>query len=109
MARDYGLEEVVREELGNLSGLTEKPMFGGLVWLVHGHLLCGARDDGLLVRLGKGNDGWALAIEGITPMVSGGRPMTGWIWAAEDAYGDDALRAELIARALAFVRALPPK
>jgi len=30
-------------------------MFGGLAWLAHGNLLCGARDAGMLVRLGKDN------------------------------------------------------
>ncbi len=109
MARDYGLEEVIREDLGLIPGLAEKPMFGGLAWLLGGHLLCGARDDGLLIRLGKGNDAWALEIEGIRPMTSGRRAMTGWVRAEALAFGDDAIRARLIAESLAFVRSLPPK
>lgn len=56
--RDLGLEELVRQELGERPGLSEKPMFGGLAFLLNGNLVCGARDDGMLVRLGKGNDGW---------------------------------------------------
>lgn len=58
MARDAGLEEAIRELLHDVDGLGEKRMFGGLAWLIDGRLLCAARTDGALVRLGKGLDGW---------------------------------------------------
>lgn len=109
MARDEGLEELIRGELATIAGLREKAMFGGIAWLLDGHLLCAARDDGMLVRLGKGCDGWALKMAGVRPMINGGRPMTGWVRATESAFGDDALRARLIENALQFVRSLPPK
>jgi hypothetical protein len=109
MARDEGLEELLRDELGSERGLTEKAMFGGRAWLLGGHLLCGARDDGMLVRLGAGEDGWALATPGVVPMISRGRRMRGWVRAGPRAYGDDALRAKLLGAALAFVRSLPEK
>ncbi len=109
MARDPGLEHMLRDVLQARPGLTEKAMFGGWAWLVHRHLLCGARDDGVLVRLGKGNDGWALAIPGIVPMLSRGRAMAGWIRVAPETFADDALAARLLREATAFVRTLPPK
>jgi hypothetical protein len=109
MARDEGLEALLTEELQGEKGLTEKAMFGGLAWLVNGHLLCGARNDGMLVRLGKGNDAWALKTRGIVPMVMGERRMHGWVRAVPEAYGDDALRRKLLDAALAFVRSLPNK
>jgi hypothetical protein len=109
MARDAGLEELLREDLADERGLAEKPMFGGIAWLLHGNLLCGARDDGMLARLGKGNDAWALALPDIIPMISRGRPMPGWVRAGPAAFGDDALRRKLLAAALGFVRSLPRK
>ncbi|WP_349434937.1 TfoX/Sxy family protein [Pararhizobium sp. A13] len=109
MARDAGLEELIRQELGERSGLSEKPMFGGLAFLLDGNLLCGARNDGMLVRLGKGNDGWALALAGIELMVMGDRQMNGWVRAGVKAYGDDALRKRLLDAALAYVLSLPSK
>ncbi len=109
MARDEGLEELLRADLAAAPGLTEKPMFGGRAWLMNGNLLCGARDDGMLVRLGADRDGWALKTPGIAPMISRGRAMRGWVRAAPEAYGDDALRRKLLDAALAFVRALPAK
>jgi hypothetical protein len=109
MARDAGLEELVRENLDTMSRLSERPMFGGWAWLLDGNLLCGARDDGVLVRPGKGNDQWALEIDGIVPMVSRGRVMSGWVRVAPDAFADDALAVRLLAAAEAFVRTLPAK
>jgi hypothetical protein len=109
MTRDGGLEELLREELRPQSGLGEKAMFGGWAFLLNEHLLCCARDDGMLVRLGKGNDGWALALPGIEQMLSGERMMHGWVRAGPEAYGNDMLRKRLLTAALEFVRALPPK
>lgn len=109
MARDRGLEETVSDDLRHLDGLGVKTMFGGVAWLWQGNLLCGARDDGILARLGKGNDGWAVAMPGIAPMVMGARRMEGWVRLSPDAVGDDALRQRLLRAAEDFVRTLPPK
>ena len=109
MARDEGLEQLLREDLAGESGLTETLMFGGRAWLLNGNLLCGARDDGMLARLGRDRDGWALALPDIVPMIARGRPMQGWVRAGPAAFGDDALRRRLIDAALAFVRSLPAK
>lgn len=109
MARDEGLEELLREDLKAERGLTEKAMFGGRAWLLNGNLLCGARHDGMLVRLGKGNDGWALEMPGVIPMILRGRRMQGWVRAGAAAFGNDALRRRLMNAALAFVRSLPSK
>jgi hypothetical protein len=109
MARDEGLEQLLRESLGSKPGVTEKAMFGGRAWLLDGHLLCGARDDGMLVRLGVDNEGWALETRDIVPMISRGRRMRGWVRAGPGAFGDDALRVKLLDAALAFVRSLPAK
>jgi len=109
MARDEGLEDLIRSDLPHGLALTEKAMFGGLAWLVEGNLALGARGDGMLVRLGKGNDGWALALNDVGPMMMRDRRMDGWVRAGPSAYGDDTVRARLIEAALAFVKGLPPK
>ena len=109
MARDAGLEEIINDDLESEFELRQKPMFGGWAWLLDGKLLCGARDDGMLIRLGKGNDAWALQIPGIVPMISRGRIMQGWVRADSQVYGDDDLRSKLLSCALSFVRSLPEK
>ena len=109
MARNKVLEELLGDDLAQVHGITEKAMFGGRAWLLNGNLLCGARNDGMLVRLGKGNDAWALATTGIAPMIMQGRPMQGWVRAAPEAYEDEALRRKLLKAALEFNRSLPKK
>ena len=83
-------------------------MFGGMAWLLHGHLLCGAREDGMLVRLGKGHDGWALALPGIAPMAMRDRPMRAGPRRPGRVRRRRA-RRKLLQAALAFVRSLPAK
>jgi len=109
MARDKGLEELLESDLMGVRGLTQKAMFGGMAWLLNGNLLLGAREDSLLVRLGKDRDGWALKQPGVEQMVMQGRSMNGWVRANQEAYGRDTLRTKLIAAALEFCRALPKK
>jgi hypothetical protein len=109
MARDTGLEQLIRDEFADLSGLSEKTMFGGWALMLNGNLLCGARDDGMLVRLGKGTDEWALQIPGVLQMISGGRPMQGWVRANAAVYSDQALRRRLLDAALSYVKSLPAK
>ena len=109
MPRDKGLEELLTDNLAGVEGLTQKPMFGGLAWLLHGNLLCGASHRGMLVRLGKDNDAWALKIPGITLMVMQGRKMDGWVRAAPEVYGAAALRQKLLKAALDYNRTLPKK
>ena len=37
MARDIGLEELLKEELGDMPGLSEKTMFGGWALMLNGN------------------------------------------------------------------------
>lgn len=110
MARDKGLEALLNDELASRPEIRQKAMFGGLAWLWNGNLLCAARKNGgMLVRLGKGNDAWALEIDGVTPMIMNGRKMSGWVSASPDVYANDAMRERLLAAAMEFVKSLPAK
>ena len=119
MPRDPGLEELIKSNLTHTRGLTEKAMFGGWTYLLHGNLLCGARRGSLLLRVGKDNEAWATEIPGVATAIMGGRPrsersgvepfLSGWVRATPDAYGKDAPRQKLIDAALAFTNSLPKK
>jgi len=107
MARDEALEAWLREALRAERNVSEKAMFGGVAWLLNGHLLCAARDDGMLARVGAERNAWALALSGVGPMIMRGRPLDGWVRAAPAA--DAETRRMLLDGALAFVRVLPAK
>jgi hypothetical protein len=109
MARDPGLEELLRDLLADTPDLSERPMFGGLAWLYQGHLMCAARDDGALLRLGKEKEAEALKTDGIEPMISRGRVIGGWVRIAPEIAADDAMMRKLLDQTMIFVRSLPPK
>jgi len=109
MARDEALEALMEDALQGTAGVTSKVMFGGKCWLLHGNLVCGARKDSLLFRLGRENDGWALALPGIGSMQSGARTMHGWVRATPEAYASDALRERLLRESLRYAASLPRK
>ena len=107
MARNEALDSWLRYTLREERNLTEKAMFGGMAWLLNGHLLCGSRDDGMLARVGPARNAWALALPGVAPMLMRGRALDGWVRAGPTAGAET--RARLLDTALAFVRSLPPK
>ena len=59
MAYDEDLAERVRAVLPAGGAVTERQMFGGLAFILGGHMLCGVVKDTLMVRLGP--DGAARA------------------------------------------------
>jgi hypothetical protein len=109
MAYDEGLAELLRADLFEMTGIVEKPMFGGLCFMKDGHMLCGVHKGGGMFRVGKDRHAAALDIEGASPMAFTGRPMGGLVDVTDEAMADDARRAHLLALALANVAALGPR
>lgn len=84
------LAERVRTLVGDHPGITEKYMFGGLTFLLNGHILVGCKKDGqILISVGKDNAPAAAARSGATAMVHNNREMTGFFWIDPDAIEDD--------------------
>ncbi|QMU57843.1 MAG: hypothetical protein GKR98_06305 [Boseongicola sp.] len=109
MAYDEGLAELMRGDLADISGISEKKMFGGLCFLLHGNMICGVHKGGGMARIGKSRQDAALAIEGTAPLSFTGRPMGGMVDIDEDLLADDARRGQIIALAMENARSLPPK
>ncbi|MFV2002564.1 MAG: TfoX/Sxy family protein [Paracoccaceae bacterium] len=109
MAYDEGYAQLLRDDLADVHGISEKIMFGGLCFLFHGHMLCGVSGKGQMFRIGKSREAEARAIAGAGPMQFTGRPMGGMIDVTEEAFQDDERRNAWLTLALANARALPPK
>ena len=108
MAWDEGLAQLLRDELAG-QPITEKKMFGGLAFLLNGHMVCGVHKGGAMVRVGKDRYQTALNVSGVSPMMFTGKPMSGMVDVADEACADDTRRGFLIGLALATVADLPPK
>lgn len=109
MAYDEGLASLMRDDLADEDGIAEKKMFGGLAFLLNGHMVCGVHSGGAMFRVGKPNEAAARAIDGAGPMMFSGRPMGGMIDVTDEAMAEDARREAWLAMALAHARTLPPK
>ena len=78
MAYDEDLANRIRELIADEPNLTEKKMFGGLAFLIGGHMaITASREGGVLVRVDPDDAGRLAETTGATVAVMGGRPMTG--------------------------------
>lgn len=110
MPYDEQLADRIRDLLVAEPSLTEKRMFGGLAFLIGGHLAVAAsHTGGLLCRVDREDQEAALARPHTAPMVMKGREMAGWIRVDGAGFAeDDDLRFWVDAGA-EHARALPPK
>ena len=90
--------------------LTEKKMFGGLAFLLGGHMAVAVSGQGgLMVRVDPAQTETLLEEPGAAPFEMRGRPMSGWLRVSADALDDDAVLLSWAGRGLAYARTLPPK
>ena len=109
MAYDHEIAERVRDLVSGEDGVTEKRMFGGLAFLVHGNMAVAASaQGGLLVRV-EPADTERLLGEGVQPMVMGGREMRGWLHVDAPAVRNRRQLERWVRRGVSFARALPAK
>jgi hypothetical protein len=85
-------------------------MFGGLAFLLHGHMCVSAsRTGGLLVRIDPADTEAALERPHAARMEMGRRTLDGWISVAPDGVRTKPDLATWVERGVAYVKTLPPK
>jgi TfoX/Sxy family transcriptional regulator of competence genes len=110
MAFDPVLADRLRDMLSPIGFIREVKMFGGLAFMLHGHMACCVWNEAVLVRLG---------VEGVAQAVAAGEAELFQPTSKRTAFGlalvpdaasldDDDLQA-WVDRCVAFVRTLPPK
>lgn len=113
MARDEHVESRMRDALGGMVGISEKPMMGGLRFLLYGNMIGGAdcTKDGerrFMFRIGKENQDQGMNMTGAVPMFKGNRKMSGFFWVVEENCDEKTLR-NWIDLSLSFAAGLPAK
>lgn len=108
MAYDENLADRVRTILEVEPSLSERKMFGGLAFMVDGHMCCGIVGSDLMLRLGPAGAETALALSHVRSMDFTGRLMTSMVYVAPEGLRGVALR-RWVEKATAFARTLPPK
>ena len=91
MAYDEALANRIRDHIGPDPELTEKKMFGGLAFLIRGHMAISASGQGgVLVQVNPAQADELVSGTAATVAVMRGREMPGWLRvSADDLAGND--------------------
>ena len=108
MAYDEHLADRVRAALPRGAEVTERKMFGGLAFLLGGHMFAGVVGDELMVRLGYPAAQQALERDHVREMDFTGRPAKNMIFVQSAGLRGTALR-NWVTAAADHARSLPPK
>jgi TfoX/Sxy family transcriptional regulator of competence genes len=110
MAYDEQLATRIRALLDDSPDITEKKMFGGLAFLVHGNMAIAASGEGgVLVRVDPARSDELVETTDAYVAEMRGRLMPGWLRVDADRLGADPDLAFWVETGTAYARALPPK
>lgn len=106
MAYDEVIAARIRDLLTGDDGLTERAMFGGLGFMLHGNMAVAAGSAGnLMVRCDPAGEGHPLLV----PMEMRGRELRGWLTNEPGRDLDDEELAEVVDIGRRYVLTLPPR
>ena len=109
MAYDEGLVERLREIFEDRRDVNEKKMFGGIAFMVRGHMCCGVVGETLMARIGPDEYDQALNKKHVREMDFTGKPMKGFIYIDPEGFESDQDLQYWAALSEAYVKSLPPK
>ena len=109
MAFNEQLAQRVRRALSGKRWVDEKRMFGGLAFMLNGHMCCGVEKDRLMVRVAPDRYEALLRRPHARVMDFTGRPLRGFLFIEADGCKTDALLKRWLDEAIGFARSLPTK
>ncbi len=110
VAYDEDLANRIRELIAAEPGVTEKRMFGGLAFLIGGHMsVTASRQGGLMVRVDPDQTDDLLAKSHAAPFQMRGRRLRGWLRIDADGVRTKRQLEPWVRRGVGYARSLPPK
>jgi TfoX/Sxy family transcriptional regulator of competence genes len=109
MPFDEALAQRTRSLIVGDYAVEEKRMFGGLAFMVNGHMCCGISGQDLMVRVGPDIFEQALKRPHARPMDFTGRPLRGFVYVAPEGCRTSAKLNGWVKLGLDFAFSLPPK
>jgi TfoX/Sxy family transcriptional regulator of competence genes len=110
MAYDEDLANRIRELIAAEADVTEQRMFGGLAFLVGGHMsVAASREGGLMVRFDPDDTHALLAKPHTRPFEMRGRALDGWLRVDAEGVGTKRRLEPWVRRGVAYARSLPAK
>ena len=110
MAYDEELAARIRDLIGPDPQLTEKKMFGGLAFLIHGNMAISASGQGgVLVRVDPALTDELVVTTKATIAVMQGREMPGWLRVGPADVATDEVLERWVDLSVEYARSLPAK
>jgi TfoX/Sxy family transcriptional regulator of competence genes len=110
VAYDEDLAGRVRELISAEVGVTERPMFGGLAFLVDGHMAVAVRGrGGLMVRVDPSQAARLCARPHAQPFEMRGVEMKGWLRVDGEGLRTKRQLEPWVSRGVTYARSLPAK
>jgi hypothetical protein len=110
MAYDEDLANRIRELLADETGVVEKKMFGGLAFLIGGHMSVSASGrGGLLLRCDPDETDALVAKPHAARFEMRGREMDGWLRVDSEGLGTKRELRRWVNVGVKYARSLPPK
>lgn len=109
MAYNQELAERIRKILKGKRNVEEKKMFGGLTFMVNGHMACGIEKNLLMVRVEKDRYEEFFKKPHAKEMDLTGKPLRGFLFIQPKGFETDAGLGYWIAQALIFIKTQPKK
>jgi TfoX/Sxy family transcriptional regulator of competence genes len=110
MAYDEDLANRIRELIAGEDGVVEQKMFGGLAFLIGGHMSVSASGrGGLLLRVPPAETESLLAEPHAGPFEMRGKTMDGWLRVEAEGVKTKRQLERWVKRGVDYARSLPPK
>jgi TfoX/Sxy family transcriptional regulator of competence genes len=109
VAFDADLAARVREEMHAYPGVSERKMFGGIGFMVHGNMAVGVHGRELIVRIDAGEHDDALGQTATRTFDVTGREMRGWLLVGPAGVKTPKQLRTWVEKGAAFASTLPPK
>ena len=110
MAYDKNLADRIRDLVAGEADLTEQKMFGGLAFLIGGHMAVAASGQGgVLVRVDPAESDALVATTSADLMEMRGREMRGWLRVGPEDLRTERQLAKWVELGTTYARSLPAK
>ena len=109
MAYDVHLADRIRSILQSAGEFSDKKMFGGLAFMVNGHMCCGVLKTDLVLRLTPEEAATSLRQPHTRPMDFTGKPMKSMIYVSAIGTDSDKALAAWLESAVTLARSVPEK
>lgn len=109
MAYDEKLAARVRRLLSRKTGYSERKMFGGICFMLNGHMCSGVLNEDLIVRVGSEDYRHALQRPHTRRFDFTGKPMKGFVVVAPKGYRSDKSFKDWMVMGTQCARLLPAK